>query len=194
MANIDEIEKVYKLAKNNGAKNITLLYCVSNYPSKASDFSLNNIKILKKKFKCKIGFSDHSTDNRIAMLAISCGAEVVEKHIALENQKIGFDIKFSLKGKEVKKFREDIDLAFKLLQNKKFAREKNEKKLRIYRRSIFAAKKISKGEKFNKNNIRVIRPGHGIDPIYYEKLIGKISPFDIQEAEPIKKNILKVIR
>ncbi len=194
MANIKEIEKAYKLAKNNGAKNITLLYCVSNYPSKPSDFSLNNIKILKKKFKCKIGFSDHSTDNRIAMLAISCGAEVVEKHIALENQKIGFDIKFSLKGKEVKKFRDDIDLAYKLLKNKKFAREKNEKKLRIYRRSIFASKRISKGDKFNKNNIRVIRPGHGIDPIYYEKLIGKISPFDIQEAEPIKKNILKVIR
>ena len=193
MASIKEIEKAYKLAKRSGAKNITLLYCVSNYPSKVTDFRLNNIKIMKKKFKCKIGFSDHSTDNRIAMLAISCGAEVVEKHIALENQKVGFDIKFSLKGKEVKKFREDINLAYSLLNNKKFEREKNERKLRIHRRSIFAVKNISKGEKFSKFNIRVIRPGHGIDPVFYEKLIGKKIPYSVEKGEPIKKNILKII-
>ena len=99
MANLKEIETTVKVAKKNGAKDITLLYCVSNYPSSISDFNLNNIKILKKKFKCKIGISDHSIDNRVAITAIACGAEVIEKHIALDNQKKGFDIDFSLKGK-----------------------------------------------------------------------------------------------
>ena len=191
MATIKEITKAYITAKNAGAKKITLLYCVSKYPSTASDFNLNNIKILKKKFKCKIGFSDHSLDNRIAILAISAGAEVVEKHIALEGQKKGFDIKFSLKEKEIKKFREDIDLAHKLFENRLFSREKNENKLRIYRRSIFAVNNILKGEKFTKNNIKVIRPGHGLEPIYYEKLIGKISPVQIKKGNPVKKNLLK---
>ena len=191
MATIKEITKAYITAKNAGAKKITLLYCVSKYPSIATDFNLNNIKILKKKFKCKIGFSDHSLDNRIAILAISAGAEVVEKHIALEGQKKGFDVKFSLKGKEIKKFREDIDLAHKLFENRLFSKEKNENKLRIYRRSIFAVNDILKGEKFTKNNIKVIRPGHGLEPIYYEKLIGKISPIEIKKGNPVKKNLLK---
>jgi pseudaminic acid synthase len=191
MATIKEISKAFNTAKKFGAKNITLLYCVSNYPSKVSDFNLNNIKILKKIFKCTIGFSDHSLDNRIAIAAISAGAEVIEKHIALERQKVGFDIKFSLKGKEIKKFREDINLAYELFKNKNFSREKNENKLRIYRRSIFAVSDVLKGEKFTTKNIKVIRPGHGLEPIYYEKLIGKLSPIKIKKGNPIKKNILK---
>ena len=67
MASIEEISTTMKVAKTNGAKNITLLYCVSNYPSSIDDFNLNNIKILKDKFKCKVGISDHSTDNRVAI-------------------------------------------------------------------------------------------------------------------------------
>ena len=62
MASLKEISKVYLKAKDYGAKKISLLYCVSNYPSKISDFNLNNIKIMKKKFNCEIGFSDHSKD------------------------------------------------------------------------------------------------------------------------------------
>ena len=100
MANLKEIDLAYKTAKNNGAKEIILLYCVSNYPSKISDFNLNNIKILKERYNCKIGFSDHSTDNKVVAAAIAAGAEVIEKHIALEGQKNGFDIDFSLKEKK----------------------------------------------------------------------------------------------
>ena len=108
MANLNEIETAYKIAKKYGAKDITLLYCVSNYPSKSSDFNLNNIKILKEKFKCKVGLSDHSKDNNIAIAAIAAGAEVIEKHIALDNQKKGLDIDFALKGKQIKKFKKQL--------------------------------------------------------------------------------------
>ena len=87
MASLKEINEAYNTAKKYGANDITLLYCVSNYPSKSDDFNMNNIQILKEKFKCKIGFSDHSNDNRIALAAIAAGAEMIEKHIALENQK-----------------------------------------------------------------------------------------------------------
>ena len=96
------LKRTYKFAKKAGAKNITLLYCVSNYPAKSRDFNLNNIKILKKKFGCRIGLSDHSIDNSIAIASIGAGAEIIEKHIALDNQKDGLDIKFALKGKKLK--------------------------------------------------------------------------------------------
>ena len=87
MANLNEIKATFDVARKNGASDITLLYCVSNYPSNINDFHLNNIKILKDKFKCRVGLSDHSVDMKITAAAIAAGADVIEKHIALEKQK-----------------------------------------------------------------------------------------------------------
>ena len=194
MANIKEIELAFKTAKRYGAKDVTLLYCVSNYPSKISDFNLNNIKILKDKFKCRVGLSDHTKDEKIAVAAVAAGAEVIEKHIALDNQKKGLDIKFSLKGKKIKLFSNAINKTYRMLGNKKFYRNKSEEKSKLFRRSIFAVKNIKKGDKFNKNNIKRIRPGHGLPPMYYEKLINKKSPFNLYAENPLKKNILKKLK
>ncbi len=194
MANLEEIETTLKTAKKHGAKDITLLYCVSNYPSSIDDFNLNNIKILKKKFKCKVGLSDHSNDNRVAIAAIVCGAEVIEKHIALENQTKGFDIKFSLKGKEIRKLRDDIDVASKLSGKDFFSRKKSEEKSKIFRRSIFITENIKKGAKFTKKNIRVIRPGYGIEPKYYEKILFKKSPLNLKKEEPLNYKILDKLK
>ena len=191
MANLEEIEMTVKVAKKNGAKDITLLYCVSNYPSSISDFNLNNIKILKDKFKCRVGISDHSTDNRVAIASVACGAEVIEKHIALDNQKKGLDIDFSIKGREIKKLRNDVDIAFNLLGKNIFFRNKNENKSKIFRRSIFTTKKIKKGQKFTKNNLKVVRPGYGIEPKYFNKILNKKSPKNIDKHEPLKSAILK---
>ena len=188
MATMKEIENTFKVAKDNGAKDITLLYCVSNYPSKVSDFNLNNIKILKDKFKCRVGLSDHSLDNTVAISAIAAGAEVIEKHIGLNNQKTGLDIKFSLKGKEIKLFSKMIKDTHKLLGKKYFFRSDTEKDSLIFRRSIFAVKKIRKGDNFSKENIKKIRPGYGISPSNYEKLLGKKSKRNYNPGDPIKKH------
>jgi|TARA_Y100000310_G_scaffold64969_1_gene60483 pseudaminic acid synthase len=194
LASLEEIETTFKISKKYGAKNITLLYCVSNYPSKNSDFNLNNIMILKDKFKCRVGLSDHSKDNRVAIAAVAAGAELVEKHIALDKQKKGLDIEFSLKGKEIRKFKEDIDLAYSLLGKEYFYRNKSETKSKIFRRSVFATENIKKGERFSNQNIRRIRPGYGLEPKYYEKIIGKKSPTALNKGEPLRKFILNKLK
>ena len=194
MANLKEIEMTVNIAKKNGAKDITLLYCVSNYPSSVKDFNLNNIKIMRDKFKCKVGISDHSLDNRVAIASVACGAEVIEKHIALDNQKKGFDIDFSIKGKEIKKLRDDIDVSFNLLGKKKFFRKKSENKSKIFRRSIFTVDNIKKNQKFTKKNIRVIRPGYGLAPKYYDFLLNKKSNLNISKGEPITEKILSKLK
>ena len=97
MANLKEIDLAYRTANQNGAKEIILLYCVSKYPAMISDYNFNNIQILKKRYNCIVGFSDHSVDNRVAATAIACGAEIVEKHIALRKEKDSPDYQFSLK-------------------------------------------------------------------------------------------------
>jgi pseudaminic acid synthase len=194
MANLKEIDLAYKVAKNNGAKEIILLYCVSNYPSKISDFNFNNIKILKERYKCKVGFSDHSIDNKVVAAAIAAGAEVVEKHIALQGQKKGFDLEFSLKGKEIKDYVEVIKQTSLMMGKKYFFRNKSENQNLQFRRSIYAVSDIKKGEKFNKKNIRIIRPGFGIKPVYFEKLINKKSPFNIKQETSLKNPLLKKLK
>jgi pseudaminic acid synthase len=194
MASLKEIDLAYKTAKKNGAKEIIILYCVSNYPSKISDFNFNNIKILKEKFNCKVGFSDHSTDNKVVAAAIAAGAEIVEKHIALEKQRKGFDLKFSLKGREINGYVKTIKETYLMMGRKFFFRNNSEKKNLQFRRSIYAISSIKKGERFSKSNIKVIRPGFGIQPIYFEKLINKKSPLNIKNQSPLKKTLLKKLR
>jgi len=191
MANLKEIDLAYKTGKNNGAKEIILLYCVSNYPSKISDFNFNNIRILKERYNCKVGFSDHSTDNKVVAAAIAAGAEVIEKHIALEGQKKGFDLAFSLKGKEIKDYVKVIKDTSLMMGKIFFFRNKSENQSLQFRRSIYVVSDIKKGEKFSRKNIRVIRPGFGIHPIYFEKLLNKKSPFNLSAQHPLKKKLLK---
>ena len=200
MASLDEISYSFYKAKQFGAKKITLLYCVSNYPSKINDFNLNNIKILKKKFKCEVGFSDHSTDHKIAAAAINAGATMIEKHICLKNIST-LDSEFSINEDEIFEFRKSINNSKeiskknphykKLLGKKYFFRNKSENKSKKFRRSIFVIKSIKKGEKFNFRNIKKIRPGYGISPIFFDQIIGKKSPYNFNSNEPLPNNISK---
>ena len=135
--------------------------------------------------------SDHSLDQTVAITSIGAGAEIIEKHIALEKQKKGLDIKFSLKGKEIRKFKNAINSAYELLGKKKFFRNRSEKKSTIFRRSIFVCSNISKGEKFTIENIRRIRPGNGLEPKFYEKLIGRRAKKNLQKGNPLTTEDIK---
>jgi sialic acid synthase SpsE len=194
MANLKEIDITYNVAKKNGAKEIILLYCVSNYPSKISDYNFNNIKILKERYNCIVGFSDHSTDNKVVAAAVAAGAKVIEKHVALNNQKKGFDIAFSLKGEEIRDYKNIINQTSIMMGKDFFYRSNSEKQFALHRRSVYAICDIKKGERFNKKNIKVIRPGLGIQPIYFEKLINKKSPINIKSQTPLKKLLLKKLK
>ena len=190
MATLQEIDLAYKTAKKNGSKEIILLYCVSNYPSKISDFNFNNIKILKDRYKCKIGFSDHSTNNKVVAAAIAAGAEIIEKHIALDGQRNGLDLAFSLRGKKIIEYVETIKSTYLMMGKEYFYRNKAELKNLKFRRSIYTTQNIKKGEKFTKKNIRVVRPGYGAEPKYFERIIGKVCQKNIKSEMPLKKKIL----
>jgi pseudaminic acid synthase len=189
LANLNEISQTVKTAKKYGCKNLSLLYCVSNYPSKITDFNLNNIDILKKKFKCRVGLSDHSIGSDIACMSVIKGAEIIEKHICL-NHLNTVDSKFSLKVKDIKKFKLDILRAKNLVNNRNFVLPKNEGNKK-FRRSIYAINNIKKGQKFSEKNIKTFRPDIGLSSMYFLKLINKKSPKLIKKYQVLDKNILK---
>ena len=187
MANIKQIVKTYKFAKKCRIKDLTLLYCVSSYPAKPYEFNLSNLFEFSKKFKCRIGFSDHSTNNIISASAVSMGADVVEKHITLRNNRKAYDRIFSLKDKEVGAFRKDIDLAYLLRGKNNHVKKKKHENL-VFKRSIFCVSDISKGERFTTQNIKRIRPGYGLEASRFANLIGTKSKKNIKRGEPIREN------
>ena len=186
MASLKEIETSYNVAKKNGAKKITLLYCVSKYPSDNKDFNLENIKILKDKFKCKIGLSDHSIDDDVAKLAAYLGADLFEKHICLKKN-LGLDSKFSITTKEIPRYKKAIIKGFELRGEKFFYRNKSEIKNKMYRRSIYVVNDIKKGEKFTNKNLRKLRPAFGLDMKLFSKILGKKSKKNLKKNTALKK-------
>jgi pseudaminic acid synthase len=193
-SSLREIKDVMNFVKKNKAKKVSLLYCVSNYPATSKDFNLNNIRILKKEFNCRVGLSDHSIDNNIAVAAVSAGAEIFEKHIACKDSKKSPDFKFSLYENEIGIYRKLIDDTYEMFKKKTFYRHNNENFYKKFRRSIYAIKNIKKGEILDKNNIKLLRPSAGLGPEYFNKILNKRSPITISYSTSLSKNILKKIK
>jgi N,N'-diacetyllegionaminate synthase len=178
MSNILEIRKAIKTLTINGTKknNITLMQCTSAYPAPYDEINLNTIATLRNIFKLNIGFSDHSLGVQASIAAVALGAKVIEKHITLSKKLKGPDHKASLDPKEFRFMVQSIRIVEKVLGNKIKKITKSEKKnIYIARKSIVASTKIKKNEKFSNFNITCKRPGTGISPLFFKKLIGKRS-------------------
>jgi pseudaminic acid synthase len=187
MAQLSEIKKSIKFLEKNGARKIIILYCVTAYPAKSTDFNLRNIQILRNHFKYPIGFSDHSNDTHIATSAVCMGANIFEKHIGYNDQKKGFDINFSTTGKDITSYKENLINAWTMTNRRNFFRSTNELKSIKDKRSIFCIKTIEKNERFSEKNIKSLRPNIGLENKYYFKLLNKKSKKKINLG-PLNKN------
>ena len=194
-SSLKEIRDVMNFIRKKKSKTeISLLYCVSNYPASYEDFNLNNISILKKEFNCSVGLSDHSIDNKVAIAAIGAGAEIFEKHIAIKESKKSPDYNFSLIGNQISSYRRCLDQTYQMFKKNYFFRSKKEEVYKKFRRSIFAIKDIKKGERFSHANIKTLRPKIGLDPKYFKEILNKKSPINIFKNMPITKNIANKLK
>lgn len=176
MATLEEIEEAVEIACSHGCRDLTLLHCISAYPAQASECHLATMVDLKQRFPhVKIGLSDHTLGNTVAIAAVALGAQVIEKHITLSREEGGVDAAFSLEPHELKELCTQTKTAALAIGKVNYQRCENEKKNLMFRRSVYAVKDIQVGEEFTPDNIRVIRPGHGISPKYYQKLLGQKS-------------------
>ncbi len=167
-------------------KKIIILKCTSSYPSDLSELNLNTINHMKKNFKCPVGFSDHTLGINIPILASAMGADVVEKHFTLKKNGKGLDDFFSIDTIELKKM-------VKIIRQNEIAKgkvsyciSKNSKKNFSGRRSLYIAIKIKKVEKFDRYNIKSIRPSYGLHPKYLEKILGKRAKYNLDAGQRMK--------
>jgi len=189
MSNFKEINNAMKIFTHNGIKKkeITILQCNSSYPTPLDDVNLNILKEYKKRFKVKIGYSDHTEGLDSSLAAVSLGASVIEKHFTLNKKLKGPDHSSSLNPSEFKKLTYHIRNIERCLGSKIKKITKSEKEnYQAVRKSIVACSFIKKGEKFNLKNITTKRPAGGLSPEKWNKVIGKTAKKNFKEDEFIK--------
>lgn len=191
MASIGEIEDSLNNMCKSGNRQVALLHCVSNYPTRYEDSNLNFIENLKEIFNIPVGFSDHTTGLLISSLAVAKGADLIEKHFTLNKNLPGPDHKLSLDPGEFMNMVKNIRITESALGDgvKKLTDEEEQIK-ELARRSITATVEIPKGEKITKNNIKIQRPGTGIEPKYMESIIGKTVKNDIKKYQTINWDVI----
>jgi pseudaminic acid synthase len=191
MATLGEIEEAVSTIRGQRNDNLCLLKCSSAYPAVPHDMNLKTIKHLEETFRVPVGLSDHSPGSIAAVTAVAMGAKVIEKHFCISREIENPDASFSMEPLEFKKMVEDIRVAEMAIGDISYNLSENEKSSRELRKSIFVVKDIKKGEVYNKENIRVIRPGYGLSPKFYDGLLGKVSGKDIERGTPLEWNMVE---
>lgn len=189
MATQKEIDQAVKAARKNGAREIILLKCISDYPARPEEINLRTIQNMTEKYGCMTGLSDHTLGIGVSIAAVTLGAVMVEKHFILSRKEKTPDSFFSIEPSELKSLVENVDIVSKALGRVHYGPSEGEKKNLVFRRSIFAVKNIEKGEVFTKDNIRSIRPALGLKPAHMQKVLGKKAKKDILSGTPLSRGM-----
>ena len=191
MASKDEIRRAVETAIENGCEQLGLFHCISGYPTPLDEANLNTIQSLRRDFELPIGLSDHTLGNTAAIVATGLGATFFEKHFTLDRSEPGPDSAFSIEPAELETLKRDIQNAHDSLGEEIVDRPKSESENRTFRRSLYFVRDVKKGEKITNENVRRIRPGHGLAPMYYDQIIGKTAAQDITRGQRVSWDCLQ---
>lgn len=191
MANQEEIAEAVEAARQGGCRELALLHCVSGYPTPAEEYNLATIPDMQARFGCVTGLSDHTLDNATAIAAVSLGASLIEKHFTLDRQGGGPDDSFSLEPKELADLCRDSQTAWVAIGSVNYALKSSEQGNIKFRRSLYAVRDIAKGERLTPDNVRSVRPGYGLAPKYYHKILGRRAATNIQSATALAWDLLE---
>lgn len=188
MCFIADVENALNILIENGTEkqNICILHCNTEYPTRFEDVNLLAMTTLENTFKVDVGYSDHTEGMEVPLAAVALGAKVIEKHFTLDRSMEGPDHKASMEPEEFRKMVSSIRNIEKCLgDGVKKPSESEKKNINLVRKSIVASKVIRKGEIFSESNLTVKRPGNGLSPFLWDKIIGKIAQKDYYTDEQI---------
>lgn len=184
MADEEDIRLALDTCEKVGNKDVTLLKCTSEYPATPEMANLLTIPDMKQRFGVRVGLSDHTMGCTVPIAAVALGATVIEKHFILDRSLGGIDSAFSMEPNEFAEMVKAVREAHLALGSVTYElTEKN----RLRRRSLFAAENIKAGEIFTEQNIRSVRPGNGVHPKYYNRIIGERALENLKKGEPLQR-------
>ncbi len=187
MCTMSEVRDAYSILKENGATQIALLHCTTDYPTAYEDVNLKAMESLKNEFGCEVGYSDHTRGIEVPIAAVAMGATIIEKHFTLSRSLPGPDHKASLEPNELKAMISCIRNVEKSMgDGNKEPRLSEIPNIVVARKSIVAKRKINKGETFTEENLTTKRPGNGISPMRWNDIVGKTAIRDFDEDELIE--------
>ncbi len=169
-----EVAEAVDVLRTAGCRDLVLLKCTSTYPAPPENTHLRTIPHLSQLFAdCLVGLSDHTAGVGVAVAAVALGASVVEKHVTLRRADGGVDSAFSLEPEEVRTLVTETERAWQALGRIQYGVQRGEASARSHKRSIYVAHDIAAGDLYSTENLRIVRPGDGLAPRYYDHLLGK---------------------
>lgn len=185
MADIGEIHQAVQTARSNGCGQIILLKCTSSYPAMPGDSNILTIPHLRELFETEVGISDHTMGTGVSVAAVALGATVIEKHFTLDRAAGGVDSEFSLEPDEFKRLVEDSARAHASLGRIHYGPLANEKTSKLHRRSLYVVEDVEEGTIASSSNVRSIRPGNGLEPSYWDLIIGRKFAKSVKAGYPL---------
>ncbi len=189
MATLSEIKEAFSLLLENGLKknDLSILHCTSSYPTKMADVNLRAMQTIAKEFDVRTGYSDHTLGIEVAVAAVALGGTIIEKHFTLDRNLPGPDHKASLEPNELQQMITAIrNLEIALGDGVKVPTKSELENLEAVRKSIVATADIKRGESFNSKNLGIKRPGVGISPMLWDRVIGSFAKRDFNIDEQIE--------
>jgi len=190
IATLAEIDEAVQTARQAGARQIALLKCTSAYPAPPEEANLRTIAHLAEAFGVPAGLSDHTLGIAVPVAAVALGACIVEKHFTLSRDIPGPDSAFSLEPHEFKAMVEAIRAAEQALGEVRYEVTEREAASRVFRRSLFVVQDIKAGDVFTEENVRSIRPGHGLHTRYLDQVLGRRGARDSERGTPLSWDLI----
>ncbi|MCP4721925.1 MAG: pseudaminic acid synthase, partial [Desulfobacteraceae bacterium] len=184
ISSLGEIDLAMKVLKENNAEDVLLFHCVSEYPAPVEEYNLAALDVLKKFSPC-VGLSDHSLDDTAALASIAMGGCAVEKHFTLSRRDGGPDAAFSIEKNQMSALKKNCQKVWNCLGSSELLNVKN-RSGREHARSLYIITDIKKGETLSRKNIRSIRPGYGLSPVFYEQVMGKAFNRNLDAGTALK--------
>lgn len=187
MATLEEIGDSVETAKAAGNKELTLMHCISAYPTELEETRLDNIRILKETFGVDVGFSDHTLGSEAALLSIHFGATIIEKHFILSREDGGVDSQFSLNKEELAGLTQKLQAAASAVSTlREFDRSPREQESLKFRRSLYFTSDLKAGEMIKEEDVRRVRPGYGLPPKHLKQIIGETVSSNVTAGERVE--------
>lgn len=190
IAEIDDIELAVNTCKEVGNDNIALLKCTSSYPAPLNEANLSTIKDLSQRFNVISGLSDHTIGSVAPITSVAFGAKIIEKHFILDKSLGGPDASFSMDKNQFKAMVDSVRAAESAIGDVSYELSEKQKNSREHSRSLFVVKDVAVGETFTNENVKSIRPWHGLHPKYLDKVIGQKALKKITKGTPLEFSLI----